>query len=178
MTFGHHAQRLFAPTMYQVVFTCDEPASYHIQNRTLACPILAPFFRLLNSHYYFCSFFSGLLSLQLQHNQSLFSQQQHLSLSIHLFAMMGFQRKLLLVLSVFHFAQADTKFSVGSSGVSCQNGYLSVDSFSIDCGGSYCTFGSDVSVSSSGTHQLCFLDLKRVVEYSNSACCHNIALWS
>ena len=64
------------------------------------------------------------------------------------------QRQLLVVLSIFNVALAGTKFSIGSSGVSCSGGSgLVVTSLSIVCDG-YCTFGSDVFVDGSGTFQI------------------------
>lgn len=62
---------------------------------------------------------------------------------------MGMERYFLLSLSIFQVALAGTEFTIADGSVTCNNGYLKVDSFDIDCGG-YCTFGSDVQVSGEG----------------------------
>jgi hypothetical protein len=56
----------------------------------------------------------------------------------------------LLLLVIFQLSGASTEFSITKSGVSC-SGALQVDSLSLDCGGGYCTFGSDVIVEGAGT---------------------------
>jgi hypothetical protein len=56
----------------------------------------------------------------------------------------------LLLLVIFQLSGASTEFSIKKSGVSC-SGALQVDSLSLDCGGGYCTFGSDVIVEGAGT---------------------------
>lgn len=55
-----------------------------------------------------------------------------------------------LFLVICQFTGASTQFSIRESGVSC-SGALQVDSLTLDCGGSYCTFGSDVIVEGTGT---------------------------
>ena len=56
----------------------------------------------------------------------------------------------LLLFLIFPLSSASTEFSISKSSVSC-SGALQVDSLSLDCGGGYCTFGSDVIVEGSGT---------------------------
>jgi len=62
--------------------------------------------------------------------------------------MIGKKYYWLLLLSLSRLADASTEFTIAGSGVSC-SGDLQVDSLKIDCGGNYCTFGSDVNVQGS-----------------------------
>ena len=62
--------------------------------------------------------------------------------------MIGKKYSWLLLLSLSRLSDASTEFTIAGSGVTC-SGDLQVDSLKIDCGGNYCTFGSDVNVQGS-----------------------------
>ena len=50
---------------------------------------------------------------------------------------------------------ASTEFSISESGVQC-NGPFQVNALTLDCGGGYCTFGSDVNVEATGRYREMF----------------------
>ncbi len=64
------------------------------------------------------------------------------------YTMIGRRNTLLLILPLLSCTKASTEFTISESGVTC-SGDFTVDSLKIDCGGGYCTFGSDVNVEGS-----------------------------
>lgn len=64
--------------------------------------------------------------------------------------MMRIQRCCLILLCTVQYVLGSTMFSISDSGVQCNGGNFQVDSLSVDCGETYCTFGSAVEISGTG----------------------------